>query len=84
LLISTGDIANWRDLQDKVAMLSPILDSALFAAVQGKLAAQAVARRCRLRGPSALLTGRIFDAYGNRKSKAVSRPWVRPRLRSTR
>jgi site-specific DNA recombinase len=46
----------------------PILDSALFAAVQGKLAAQAVARRWRLRGPSALLTGRIFDAYGNRMS----------------
>jgi site-specific DNA recombinase len=46
----------------------PILDPALFAAVQGKLAAQAVARRCRLRGPSALLTGRIFDAYGNRMS----------------
>jgi site-specific DNA recombinase len=46
----------------------PILDSALFAAVQGKLAAQAVARRCRLRGPSALLTGRIFDEYGNRMS----------------
>jgi site-specific DNA recombinase len=46
----------------------PILDSALFAAVQGKLAAQAVARRCRLRGPSALLTGRLFDAYGNRMS----------------
>src|SRR4029077_2853125 len=46
----------------------PIVDSALFAAVQGKLAAQAVARRCRLRGPSALLTGRIFDAYGNRMS----------------
>ncbi len=46
----------------------PILDSALFAAVQGKLAAQAVARLCRLRGPSALLTGRLFDAYGNRMS----------------
>jgi site-specific DNA recombinase len=46
----------------------PILDAALFAAVQGKLAAQAVARRCRLLGPSALLTGRIFDAYGNRMS----------------
>src|SRR6266700_6644259 len=46
----------------------PILDSALFAAVQGKLAAQAVARRCRLRGPSALLTGRLFDEYGNRMS----------------
>jgi site-specific DNA recombinase len=48
----------------------PILDAALFAVVQGKLAAQAVARRCRLRGPSALLTGRIFDAYGNRMSPA--------------
>src|SRR5438132_2011033 len=46
----------------------PIVDPALFAAVQGKLAAQAVARHCRLRGPSALLTGRIFDAYGNRMS----------------
>jgi site-specific DNA recombinase len=46
----------------------PILDPALFAAVQGRLTAQAVARRCRLRGPSALLTGRIFDAYGNRMS----------------
>jgi DNA invertase Pin-like site-specific DNA recombinase len=46
----------------------PILDSALFAAVQGKLAAQAVARRCRLRGPSALLAGRLFDEYGNRMS----------------
>src|SRR6266516_1771686 len=46
----------------------PILDSALFAAVQGKLAAQAVARRCRLRGSPALLTGRIFDEGGNRMS----------------
>src|SRR5205807_10252014 len=33
----------------------PILDSALFDAVQGKLAAQAVARRCRLRGSPGLL-----------------------------
>ena len=46
----------------------PILDSALFAAVQGKLAAQAVARRCRLRGSPALLTGRIFDDGGSRMS----------------
>src|SRR5205807_130982 len=45
-----------------------ILDRALFAAVQGKLAAQAVARRCRLRGSPALLTGRIFDDGGNRMS----------------
>jgi DNA invertase Pin-like site-specific DNA recombinase len=43
----------------------PIVDSTLFEAVQGKLAAQAVARRCRLRGSPALLTGRIFDERGN-------------------
>ena len=46
----------------------PVLDSVLFLAVQDKLAVQAVARRCRLRGSSALLTGRIFDACGNRMS----------------
>src|SRR5881296_2624045 len=46
----------------------PILDSALFAAVQDKLAAHAVARRCRLRGSPALLTGRLFDNRGNRMS----------------
>src|SRR5262249_10072855 len=46
----------------------PIIESALFEAVQGKLAAQAVARRCRLRGSPALLTGRLFDAGGNRMS----------------
>jgi len=46
----------------------PILDHPLFAAVQGKLAAQAVARRCRLRGSPALLSGRIFDGCGNRMS----------------
>jgi hypothetical protein len=45
-----------------------ILDSALFEAVQGKLAAQAVARRCRLRGPPAILSGRLFDICGNRMS----------------
>jgi DNA invertase Pin-like site-specific DNA recombinase len=45
-----------------------ILDRVLFTAVQGKLAAQAVARRCRLRGSPALLSGRIFDAGGNRMS----------------
>src|SRR6266436_4271618 len=43
----------------------PILDSALFAAVQGKLAAQARARRCRLRGSPAILSGRLFDEHGN-------------------
>jgi site-specific DNA recombinase len=46
----------------------PILDPTVFAAVQDKLAAQAVARRCRLRGSPALLSGRIFDACGNRMS----------------
>jgi len=50
----------------------PILDRALFEAVQGKLAAQAVARRCRLRGSPALLTGHIFDAGGNRMSPTHS------------
>src|SRR5438045_7713208 len=44
----------------------PILQSTLFDAVQGKLAAQAVARRCRLRGSPALLAGRLFDISGNR------------------
>ena len=46
----------------------PILDRPLFEAVQAKLAAQAVARRCRLRGSPALLTGRLFDDRGNRMS----------------
>jgi DNA invertase Pin-like site-specific DNA recombinase len=44
----------------------PILDSALFAAVQAKLATQAVERRCRIRGLPALLTGRLFDEQGHR------------------
>jgi site-specific DNA recombinase len=34
-----------------------ILDPALYAAVQEKLSAQAVERRCRVRGSPALLTG---------------------------
>jgi site-specific DNA recombinase len=46
----------------------PILHSTLFEAVQAKLAAQAVARRCRLRGSPALLSGRLFDNRGNRMS----------------
>src|SRR6478672_4000096 len=50
----------------------PILDPALFAAVQAKLAAQAVARQCRLRGSPALLTGRLFDNRGNRMSPTHS------------
>jgi site-specific DNA recombinase len=44
----------------------PILDPALFAAVQEKLSAQAVERRRRIRGTAALLTGRLFDAHGHR------------------
>jgi site-specific DNA recombinase len=47
---------------------APILDRELFEAVQGRLAAQAVQRRCRLRGAPALLAGRIFDERGNRMS----------------
>jgi site-specific DNA recombinase len=47
---------------------APIVDRALFEAVQAKLAAQAVARRCRLRGSPALLSGRLFDNRGNRMS----------------
>jgi site-specific DNA recombinase len=46
----------------------PIVNSALFEAVQAKLAAQAVARCCRLRGSPALLAGRLFDICGNRMS----------------
>jgi site-specific DNA recombinase len=46
----------------------PILDPALFAAVQAKLASQAVERRCRIRGQPALLTGRLFDEQGHRMS----------------
>jgi DNA invertase Pin-like site-specific DNA recombinase len=46
----------------------PILRSTLFEAVQDKLAAQAVARRCRLRGSPAILSGRLFDVCGNRMS----------------
>ena len=46
----------------------PILDRALFETVQAKLAAQAIERRCRLRGSPALLTGRLFDERGNRMS----------------
>jgi site-specific DNA recombinase len=44
----------------------PILDPALFAAVQAKLTSQAVERRCRIRGSPALLTGRLFDEQGHR------------------
>src|SRR5204863_7802970 len=46
----------------------PIVHRALFEAVQAKLGAQARARRCRLRGSPALLSGRLFDDRGNRMS----------------
>src|SRR5262244_2822112 len=46
----------------------PIVDYTLFEAVQAKLAAQARAWRCRLRGSPALLSGRLFDDRGNRMS----------------
>ena len=49
-----------------------ILDRALFNAVQDKLAAQAVARRNKLRGSPAILMGRIFDDQGNRMSPTHS------------
>jgi site-specific DNA recombinase len=44
----------------------PIVDRALFEAVQAKLAASATARQMRLRGSLAILAGRIFDDRGNR------------------
>jgi site-specific DNA recombinase len=44
----------------------PIVDEALFEAVQAKLAAGAAARSLRLRGSPAILAGRIFDDRGNR------------------
>jgi site-specific DNA recombinase len=44
----------------------PILDRKLFEAVQKRLAAQTVKRRCRSRGTPALLSGRICDDRGNR------------------
>jgi site-specific DNA recombinase len=47
---------------------APIVDAALFAMVQDRLSGQAVMRRCRLSGPPALLTGRLFDEGGTRMS----------------
>jgi site-specific DNA recombinase len=51
----------------------PILDPALFAAVQAKLSAQAVERRCRLRSSPALLTGRLLDEQGHRMTPTHTR-----------
>src|SRR5437773_5338370 len=50
---------------------TPILGPDLFEAVQRKLAAQAVERRCRLRGSPAVLSGRLFDDRGNRMSPSI-------------
>ncbi len=43
----------------------PIVDRALFEAVQARLAATAVDRRLRIKGSAAILAGRIFDDRGN-------------------
>jgi site-specific DNA recombinase len=51
---------------------APILDQKLFDVVQEKLAARAVERRCRLRGTTALLAGRLFDDRGNRMSPSYT------------
>jgi DNA invertase Pin-like site-specific DNA recombinase len=48
----------------------PILDRALFDAVQAKLAASANTRHLKLRASSAILAGRIFDDRGNRMTPA--------------
>src|SRR5215211_4776734 len=65
----TGSIsARWSTAVTFTVAQEPILDRALFEAVQAKLAAQAIERRCRLRGSPALLTGRLFDERGNRMS----------------
>jgi site-specific DNA recombinase len=44
----------------------PIVDRALFDAVQNKLAANANARTLKLKGSASILTGRIYDDRGNR------------------
>jgi site-specific DNA recombinase len=44
----------------------PILDRALFDAVQAKLAGSATTRQLKLRASPAILAGRIFDDRGNR------------------
>ena len=44
----------------------PILDRALFDAVQAKLAASASSRQLKLKASPSILAGRIFDDSGNR------------------
>ncbi len=50
----------------------PLLDRALFDAVQTKLASKAVDRELRIKGSSAILMGRIFDDRGNRMTPSHS------------
>ena len=50
----------------------PILDRDLFESVQTRRAANAVARKVRLRGSASILTGRIYDDRGNRMSPTHS------------
>jgi Recombinase len=51
-----------------------ILERALFEAVQGKLAAQAVARRCRLRGSPALGIVKLLEAVAGDRSAVAKVP----------
>ena len=51
----------------------PIVERELFEAVQAKLGDNAIERRARLRGSSALLSGRICDDRGNRMSPSHTR-----------
>jgi hypothetical protein len=51
----------------------PIVDRALFDAVQAKLAASAARRRLRTRSSPAILAGRIFDDRGNRMTPSHTR-----------
>jgi site-specific DNA recombinase len=44
----------------------PILERALFEAVQNKLAASATTRQLKIRGSPSILAGRIFDERGGR------------------
>jgi site-specific DNA recombinase len=55
----------------------PILDRALFEAVQAKLAASATARQLKLKASPSILAGRIFDERGNRMTPAIRTKKVR-------
>ena len=51
---------------------APIVDRAIFDAVQAKLAEHLRARRVRMNGSPAILMGRIFDDRGNRMTPSHS------------